>query len=95
MYVIGLLALLAVLRPPHRLAALLLLSITILGVTLLGLVVPNIGALYRFRYVFWVLLIILGAKGFEVIRVSIRHQLSLRRTQSRRLLMWQWSTRIE
>lgn len=82
MYVIGLLALLAVVRPPHRLAASLLLSITILGVTLLGLVVPNIGALYRFRYVFWVLLIILGVKGFEVIRGSARSWFDSRRTQA-------------
>ena len=74
MYVTGLLALFAVVRPPHRLAASLLLSITILGVTVLGLVVPNIGALYRFRYVFWVLLIILGVKGFEVIRRSVRQR---------------------
>ena len=81
MYVIGLLALLAVVRPPHRLAASLLLSITILGVTLLGLVVPNIGALYRFRYVFWVLLIILGVKGFEVVRASVRQWFYSRRAQ--------------
>ena len=81
MYVIGLLALIAVVRRPQRLAASLLLSISILGVTLLGLVVPNIGALYRFRYVFWVLLIILGVKGFEVIRESVRHWFYSRRTQ--------------
>jgi hypothetical protein len=64
MYVFALLALAAVLRPPRRLAALLLLSITAFGVTALGLVVPNVGALYRFRYTFWALLIILAAKGF-------------------------------
>ena len=81
MYVMGLLALLAVVRPPHRLAASLLLSVSILGVTLLGLVVPNIGALYRFRYVFWVLLIILGVKGFEVIRGYVRHCFYSRRSQ--------------
>lgn len=79
MYVIGLLALLAVVRPPRRLAAALLLSISILGITLLGLVVPNIGALYRFRYVFWVLLIILGVKGFEVMRGYVRHWFYSRR----------------
>ena len=81
MYVIGLLALFALVRPPHRLAAALLLSISILGVTLLGLVVPNVGAIYRFRYVFWVLLIILGVKGFEVIRGSVRLWFDSRRTQ--------------
>jgi hypothetical protein len=82
MYGIGLLALFAVVRPPKRLAASLLLSITILGVTLIGLVVPNIGALYRIRYVFWVLLIILGVKGFEVIRGSVRQWFYSPRTSS-------------
>lgn len=74
MYVFELLALVAVFRPPRRLAALLLFSISAFGVTLLGLVVPNVGALYRFRYTFWVLLIVLGAKGFEaVLTLSGRH----------------------
>lgn len=65
MYLVQLLALAAVIRPPRRLAAWLLFAVTVFGVTALGLVVPNIGALYRFRYPFWVLLIVLGAKGFE------------------------------
>jgi hypothetical protein len=70
MYAFGLLALVAVLRPPRRLAASLLLAIIAFGVTGLGLVIPNVGALYRFRYPFWALLIILGAKGFESARAS-------------------------
>jgi len=72
MYLFELLALAAVLQPPRRLAAWLLLSISALGVTMLALVVPNVGALYRFRYAFWMLLIILGAKGFEVMLASWR-----------------------
>lgn len=64
-YVFELLALAAVILPPRRLAAWLLLALTTFGVTALGLVVPNVGALYRFRYTFWVLLIVLGAKGLE------------------------------
>src|SRR5258708_34724849 len=70
MYLFELLAFVAVLRTPHRLAAWLLLSISALGVTLLAIVVPNVGALYRFRYTFWVLLIVLGAKGFEKMRAG-------------------------
>jgi hypothetical protein len=70
-YLFELLALVAFLRPPRRLAAWLLLSISAFAVTLLALVVPNVGALYRFRYMFWVLLIILGAKGFEAVRASL------------------------
>jgi hypothetical protein len=72
MYAFELLALVAVLRPPRRLAAWLLLSIAAFGVTLLALVVPNVGALYRFRYTFWVLLIVLGVKGFESAWESFR-----------------------
>ena len=73
-YVFELLALVAVFRPPHRLAAWLLLSVSAFGVTLLGMVVPNVGALYRFRYTFWLLLIILGAKGFDVALTSYRQR---------------------
>ncbi len=72
MYVIQLLALVAVLRPPRRLASWLLLAVTAFGVTGLGLVIPNIGALYRFRYTFWVLLLVLGAKGLESLFASRR-----------------------
>ena len=64
-YAVELLALAAVFLRPRRLAAWLLFALTTFGVTALGLVVPNIGALYRFRYTFWVLLIVLGAKGLE------------------------------
>jgi 4-amino-4-deoxy-L-arabinose transferase-like glycosyltransferase len=72
-YVCQLLALLAILCEPRSLASWLLLSLITLGVTALGLVVPNVGALYRFRYTFWILLIILGMKGLEtVMRASGR-----------------------
>jgi hypothetical protein len=70
MYVVELLALVAVLRPPRRLASWLLLAVTAVGVTGLGVVVPNVGALYRFRYTFWVLLLVLGAKGLESLLAS-------------------------
>jgi hypothetical protein len=70
MYVVQLLALVAVFRPPRRLASWLLLAVTAFGVTGLGIVVPNIGALYRFRYTFWVLLLVLGAKGLESLLAS-------------------------
>jgi hypothetical protein len=63
MYLFGIFAVIGAFRRTHRLASLFLLSITVFSVTLLGLVVPNVGALYRFRYTFWVLLIVLGVKG--------------------------------
>lgn len=74
MYVFELLALVAVLRPPRRIAAWLLLSVGVFGVTLLGVAVPNVGALYRFRYTFWLLLIILAAKGFESVLASFKQR---------------------
>ncbi len=67
MYLCELLALLTLWRAPRDLANWLLLSISAFGVTALGLVVSNVGTLYRIRYLFWILLIILGVKGLESI----------------------------
>ena len=74
MYVIELLALVALWHARRRLPAWLLLLIVLMGVTALGLVVVNIASLYRMRYVFLTLLIILGAKGaMEIIdRLSLK-----------------------
>lgn len=62
-YLCEMLVLVGLWRAPRSLPAWLLLSITTLGVTVLGLAVSNVGALYRFRYMFWMLLIILGVKS--------------------------------
>lgn len=86
-YVFELLALVAVFRPPHRLAAWLLLSVSAFGVTLLGMVVPNVGALYRFRYTFWLLLIVLGAKGFDAAFTSYKQRPGARRSRAARISM--------
>ena len=43
----------------------LLFLVATMGILALGLVVVNAGALYRLRYVFWILLIILGSRGLE------------------------------
>ncbi|HEY0083032.1 MAG TPA: hypothetical protein VGB61_09600, partial [Pyrinomonadaceae bacterium] len=72
MYLCQLLVLVGIRRAPRCLPAWLLLSITLFGVTVLGLVVSNVGTLYRFRFVFWMLLIILGVKGFESIAATWR-----------------------
>lgn len=47
----------------RRLAAWLLFSVAAAGMTALGLVVVNVGALYRLRYPFLVLLVVLAAGG--------------------------------
>jgi hypothetical protein len=70
MYLGGLLALVAIWRAPRGLANWLLLSIYALGVTGLGLIVSNVGALYRVRYLFLILLIVLAVKGLESIVTS-------------------------
>jgi 4-amino-4-deoxy-L-arabinose transferase-like glycosyltransferase len=76
MYLCGALAFLGIRRAPRSLPAWLLLLITTFGVTVLGLVVSNVGTLYRFRYLFWILLIILGVKGLESIFTAWRARTS-------------------
>jgi hypothetical protein len=63
MYVCELLAAFAVWRMRRKWETWLLLLIALAGVISLGLIVTNIGALFRMRYVFWMLLIPLGAEG--------------------------------
>jgi 4-amino-4-deoxy-L-arabinose transferase-like glycosyltransferase len=80
-YLLELLTLVAIFRAPRQLAPWLLLSITACGVTVMGLAITNLGTLYRFRYTFWILLIILGAKGFVSIIGSPAEAASLPRGQ--------------
>jgi len=62
-YVIECLALFGLWRARKDLSIWFLTFFIALGVVGLGLVVNNIGALYRLRYPFWVLLVIVGAGG--------------------------------
>jgi hypothetical protein len=61
MYCIEVLALIALWRARGRLAAWLLFASAAVGMTALGLVVVNVGTLYRLRYVYVTLLIVLAA----------------------------------
>lgn len=70
MYLVELLILVALWRARADLANWLWLSIYTLGVTGLGLIVSNVGALYRARYLFLILLIILAVKSLEGILTS-------------------------
>lgn len=63
MYAIEMLAIFALWRRRRSWSAWLLVLVAGVGVIALSLVVTNIAALYRLRYVFWMLLIILGAEG--------------------------------
>ncbi|MCB1022801.1 MAG: hypothetical protein KDB79_00325 [Acidobacteria bacterium] len=47
-------------------------TIFLIGVTSLGLVMINVGAIYRMRYVFWILLIIAATNGALKIATSLR-----------------------
>lgn len=67
-YVIECLALFGLWRARRELAAWFLTVFIVLGALALGLAVNNIGALYRLRYPFWILLIILGAGGIDQVR---------------------------
>jgi hypothetical protein len=62
-YVIECLALFGLWRARRDLSIWFLALFIALGVVGLGLVVSNVGALYRLRYPFWVLLVIVGAGG--------------------------------
>jgi hypothetical protein len=63
MYAVEGLALVGLWRGRRRQSSWFLLSVAAAGVTALGLVVVNVGTLYRLRYAFLILLIILAAEG--------------------------------
>src|SRR6266403_4073352 len=64
-YMIEFLALFGLWRARGDLSAWFLFLVITLGAVALGLVVGNVGALYRLRYPFWALLIIFGAGGVD------------------------------
>jgi hypothetical protein len=62
-YLLQALTALALIREPQRLGRWFLVGLIVCGVTALAFVIPNAGAIYRFRYVFWILLIIAAMTG--------------------------------
>jgi hypothetical protein len=64
MYLVELLALQSLWHRRRQLPVWLLVLTALIGVTALGLVVVNVGALYRQRYLFWILFIVAGAETF-------------------------------
>jgi Dolichyl-phosphate-mannose-protein mannosyltransferase len=63
MYLIELLAIFGLWKERRRLPVWLIFLIACFGIIAHGLVVLNVAVLFRMRYVFWMLLIILGARG--------------------------------
>jgi hypothetical protein len=62
-YLLQVLTALALIREPRQFARWFLVVMIVGGVTALAFVIPNAGAIYRFRYVFWILLIIAAMTG--------------------------------
>lgn len=65
-YMIECLALFGVWRARRSLSAWFVFVFLAMGTVALGLAVNNIGALYRLRYPFWILIVILGAGGIDL-----------------------------
>lgn len=69
-YVIELLAIPGLWRGRRRLTVWLLASVCVVGITALGLLVPNVAILFRLRYLFMMLLVIPGAEGAIEVALS-------------------------
>ena len=52
----------------QRLAMWLSFTVAAAGIVGLGVIVANVGALYRLRYAFWMMLIVIGAQGLLMVR---------------------------
>jgi 4-amino-4-deoxy-L-arabinose transferase-like glycosyltransferase len=57
----------------RNLAVWFLLLVALINMLALGLVVTNIGTLFRLRYVFWMLIIIMGVRGTVILAHQFRH----------------------
>ena len=82
-YVIESLALFGLWARRRNLAAWLLAAVIGVGAVALGLVVSNIGAMYRLRYPFWVLMVILCAGGIRFLVTSFKFSKSIDVNSSR------------
>jgi len=77
-YLFQVLAVCAVMREPRRLAGWFLLAIATSAVTALAVVVPNVGALYRLRYAFWLMVIIVAMAVVDPLLVTAFDRLRVR-----------------
>ncbi len=71
-YIVELLALFGLWRARSNLGAWLLVGAVVIGITALALAVINLGTLYRFRYAFLILLLILGVNGLLRLLASFK-----------------------
>ena len=70
MYVFYPLAAIAIWNERKRLSMWLIFLVAVSGMISLALVMVNLGALYRLRYFFWILMILIGVHGFHEVRRS-------------------------
>jgi hypothetical protein len=77
MYFVYALALISIYYYSRSIKTWFLVSICVVGALSLGLVVVNIGTLYRTRYVLWLFVIVLGTQGFLKLREKISPSESL------------------
>jgi hypothetical protein len=82
-YVIESLAVFGMWAQRRNLAAWLLVAVIAVGAVALGLVVSNIGAMYRLRYPFWVLMVILCAGGITFLVTHFKFSKSVAVNSSR------------
>jgi hypothetical protein len=68
MYLLYVPAVVCVWNRRRNLKVWLVFSVAMVGMIALGLVVANAGALFRLRYVFWMLMIILALEGVGIMR---------------------------
>ena len=70
-YMLECLALYGLWRGRRSFPAWFIFGFAVLGAIALGLVVTNVGALYRLRYPFWTLMVILAVGGLELLRARL------------------------
>jgi putative peptidoglycan lipid II flippase len=70
-YMLECFALFGLWRGRRNLSVWFIFGFVVLGAIALGLVVNNMGALYRLRYPFWTLMVILAAGGLELVRTRL------------------------
>ena len=79
MYGIEALAVVGIWRGRRQLSVWYLISAASIGMITLALITPNVGNLYRWRYPFWMILIVLGAGGIQsFVWPNLRWRLSRR-----------------
>jgi len=76
MYGIEALAVLGIWRGRRQLSVWYLICAASMGMVTLALITPNVGNLYRWRYPFWMILIILGAGGIQYLRSRLSRRIS-------------------